>query len=213
VDPDLTSDLPPALTASTGMDALTQCIEPYVSSKANALTDLYCLEGIRRVVRSLRIAYQRGSDVEARSDMAYASLLGGLALANAGLGVVHGFAAPVGGMFEAPHGAVCAAILPYGVAANLQALRSRAPGHEALARYRIIASILTGNAAAEPEDAVDWLLELGRDLGIVGLAAYGVGAGDSAEIVRKAAVASSMKANPVVLSDEELASVLDSAVG
>jgi alcohol dehydrogenase class IV len=145
--------------------------------------------------------------------MAYASLLGGLALANAGLGVVHGFAAPVGGMFEAPHGAVCAAILPYGVAANLQALRSRAPGHEALARYRTIASILTGNAAAEPEDAVDWLLELGRDLGIVGLAAYGVGAGDSAEIVRKAAVASSMKANPVVLSDEELASVLESAVG
>ena len=116
VDPELTLELPPAVTASTGLDALTQLIEPYVSIRANPLTDGFCLEGLRRVSRSLRRAYHAGRDITAREDMSLASLLGGLALANAGLGVVHGFAAPVGGMFHAPHGAICAALLPHGMA-------------------------------------------------------------------------------------------------
>ena len=211
VDPDLTLDLPPALTASTGMDALTQCIEPYVSSKANALTDLYCAEGMRRAARSLRKAYRDGGDVEARTDMAYASLLGGLALANAGLGVVHGFAAPIGGMFSAPHGAVCAALLPHGVTANLRALRARAPQHEALARYRTVARILTSITSAEADDAVKWIDELRADLHISGLGTYGVTSEQSDDIITKAAAASSMKANPVTLSAEELRHVLESA--
>ena len=142
IDPELTVELPPALTASTGLDALTQLIEPYVSSRANAMTDLYCLEGMRRVSRSLRRAFVDGGDKEARTDMAFASLLGGLALANAGLGVVHGFAAPMGGMFDAPHGAVCAALLPHGVAANIRALRSRGANGDALRRYAEVAAIL-----------------------------------------------------------------------
>ena len=106
IDPALTYDLPPAVTATTGMDALTQLIEPYVSSRANPLTDGICLQGLRCAVRSLRRAYADGGDRDARRDMAFASLCSGLALANAGLGAVHGFAGPLGGMYDAPHGAI-----------------------------------------------------------------------------------------------------------
>src|SRR5262249_904793 len=123
VDPELTLDLPPSMTGATGLDALTQLIEPYISLRANAMTDLFCLEGVRLVARSLIDAARDGRDLEARTDMAMASLLGGMALANAGLGVVHGFAAPIGGMFGAPHGGVCAALLPFGLEVNLRALR------------------------------------------------------------------------------------------
>src|ERR1017187_6933228 len=108
VDPELTLDLPPALTASTGLDALTQLIEPYVSIRANPMADLFCTEGIGRTAAALPQVWEDGHNREARAAMAWASLLGGLALANAGLGAVHGFAAPVGGMFPAPHGAICA---------------------------------------------------------------------------------------------------------
>ena len=125
IDPELTYDLPPTLTASTGLDALTQLIEPFTCNRANPLTDAICGEGIRRVARSLRVAYRDGGNVSAREDMALAGLFGGLALANAGLGAAHGFAAPIGGMFNAPHGAVCAALLPHVMAANIRALQSR----------------------------------------------------------------------------------------
>ena len=127
IDPELTHDLPPALTASTGLDALTQLIEPFVCSRANPMTDSLCVEGIRRAGRSLRAAFADGQNKSAREDMAVASLFGGLALANAGLGAVHGFAGPIGGRFPAPHGAVCAALLPHVMAANIRALRQRAP--------------------------------------------------------------------------------------
>lgn len=141
VDPELTYSLPPAITASTGMDALAQVLEPYVSRKANSLTDLYCVEGMIRASRSLFKAYTNGSDREAREDMAFTSLLGGLALANAGLGGVHGFAAPIGGMFEAPHGAVCARLLPLVVRANVDAIKERVPESSFLGRYFEIARI------------------------------------------------------------------------
>ena len=153
VDPELTYSLPAAVTASTGLDALTQLIEPFTSSKANPLTDALCREGMMRAARSLRTAYEDGRDAVAREDMAHASLFGGLALANAGLGVVHGFAGPVGGAFHAPHGAVCAAFLPHVMAVNARALRTRQPGSAALARYDEIARILTGQAAAWPKMA------------------------------------------------------------
>jgi alcohol dehydrogenase class IV len=139
VDPLLTLDLPPALTASTGLDALTQLIEPYVCTRANAFVDNFCLDGLRRASRGLIRAFDNGCDEAARCDMSYASLLGGLALANAGLGVVHGFAAPIGGMFDAPHGAVCAALLPAGMRINIRALRERFPQSPSLARYGEIA--------------------------------------------------------------------------
>jgi alcohol dehydrogenase class IV len=208
VDPELTYDLPPAITASTGLDALTQLIEPYVSVRANPMTDIFCLEGIRRAARSLRRAFRDGRDAEAREDMSIASLLGGLCLANAGLGVVHGFAAPVGGMFPAPHGAVCAAILPHGMEANIRALRRRAPEGEHLRRFEDVARILTGEAKANAEQGADWVRQLCQDLGIPPLRAYGITKGDVEVLVERASHASSMKGNPIPLTQEELRQVL-----
>lgn len=212
VDPELTLDLPPALTASTGLDALTQLIEPYVSSRANPLTDLYCREGISRVARSLREAVANGRNLAARTDMAWASLLGGLALANAGLGVVHGFAAPIGGMFPAPHGAVCAAILPHGMTANISTLRRTAPEGPLLQRFTEIARLLTGSPLATPEEGIAWVTDLCRDLRIPPLRAYGIQESDISALVEKATNASSMKANPVPLSAMQLAGTLRAAL-
>jgi alcohol dehydrogenase class IV len=212
VDPDLTTGLPPAITASTGLDALTQLIEPYVSARANPMTDGFCLDGIRRVARSLPRAYADGDDREARTGMAYASLLGGLALANAGLGVVHGFAAPVGGMFDAPHGAICAALLGAGMRANIRALRERAPAGGSLDRYRDIASIVTGDREASPEDGAQWVETVVRRLSVPRMAAWGIRDCDVPELVAKAGRASSMKANPIALTASELTAVLEQSL-
>jgi alcohol dehydrogenase class IV len=212
VDPDLTLELPPAITAATGVDALTQVIEPYVSVRANAMTDMFCLEGMRRAAAALARAYHDGGDREARADMAMASLMGGLALANAGLGAVHGFAAPVGGMFPAPHGAVCAALLPHVMEANIRALRSRAPESEALRRYEAVARVLTGRPDARPEDGAAWAAALCAELKIPPLGFYGVSEAAVPELVRHAARASSMKGNPVTLTRDELEAALARAI-
>jgi alcohol dehydrogenase class IV len=212
VDPELTLELPPVLTASTGLDALTQLIEPYVCSRANPLTDSWCVEGLRRASRSLRRACENGRDAAAREDMSFASLLGGLALANAGLGAAHGFAAPIGGRFSAPHGAVCARLLPPVMAANLHALRSRAPHGPALARYADIARIVTGRGNASADDAVTWVRELVDGLSIPPLRAYGISRDDIPDLVAAASIASSMKANPIALTPAELTTILENAL-
>ncbi len=212
VDPELTFELPPAMTASTGLDALTQLIEPYVSSRANPLTDPLCLDGIRRIGRSLRTAFRDGRNRAAREDMALASLFGGLALANAGLGAVHGFAGPLGGMFPAPHGAVCAALLPQVMECNLNALRRRQPQSESLRRYQEIARVLTGEPDAVAEQGIDWVRRLTADLQIPSLRTYGTTTGHIVEVAEKAAKASSMKANPIVLTREELSAVLTASL-
>jgi len=212
VDPELTLDLPPALTASTGLDALTQLIEPYVSIRANPLTDMFSVEGMRRAGGALLRAYLDGRDREARRDMALASLLGGLALANAGLGVVHGFAAPVGGMFAAPHGALCAALLPHAMEVNVRALRARAPNSESLRRYETVARILTGQPNAAAEDGLQWVSQICRQLRIPPLGSYGIRAQDVPALVESASKASSMKGNPIVLTPDELREVLTRAL-
>ena len=212
VDPRLTHPMPPSVTASTGLDALTQLIEAFLSNKANPLTDGICREGMRRAARSLRRAYEYGGDASAREDMAVASLFGGLALANAKLGAVHGFAGPVGGMFPAPHGAVCAALLPHVLEANAEALESRAPGSEALARMDELGPLLTGDADAGRDDALAWVRELCRALGVPGLGAYGLGESDVSAVVEKAARASSMKGNPIELTEDELTGILKQAI-
>ncbi len=211
VDPELTFALPRGITASTGLDALTQLIEPYVSNRANPFTDSLCLDGLRMAAQSLARVYANGRDSEARMRMSYASLLGGLALANAGLGVVHGFAAPIGGMFDAPHGAICAAILPHGMRANIQALRARAPESAALIRYAEIARLVT-DAAATADDGVEWVAGLVRRLEIPPLATYGIGARHVEAIVAKASRASSMKANPIVLTAAEMTETVERAL-
>ena len=208
VDPELTYNLPPAVTASTGLDALTQLIEPYVSCRANPMTDALCVEGIRRAARSLRVAFAESRNAAARTDMAVASLFGGLALANAGRGAAHGFAGPIGGQFPAPHGAVCAALLPHVMEANLRALRQRQPAAETLQRYEEVARLVTGSATATAEAGVEWVRKLVADLGIPGLGHYGLQREHLEELVGKASNASSMKANPITLTADELAAIL-----
>jgi alcohol dehydrogenase class IV len=211
VDPELTYGLPAAVTASTGLDALTQLIEPYVSVRANPLVDAICVEGIRRVAGALRRVYRDGMDRDARRDMALASLFGGLALANAGLGVVHGFAAPLGGRWKAPHGALCAALLPHGIAANVAALRARGPEHPALERYATIARLLTGRHEARVEDGIDWIRETTIELHVPALRAWGITEADLPGVVEEAARASSTKANPLALTGAELLAMITAA--
>jgi len=208
VDPDLTATVPRAVRAATGLDALTQLVEPFISVRANPLTDGLCAEGLRRAARSLRHVCDEPGDPAAREDMALASLFSGLALANAGLGAVHGFAAPIGGMFPAPHGAVCAALLPHVMNMNLRALRARAVQSPALDRYRQLGALLTGRAGAGADDALAWVSELCAALEIPPLRAYGMTREHVPVVAQKAALASSMKGNPIALLPGELEEIL-----
>lgn len=212
VDPELTKDMPPSLTAATGMDALTQLMEAFVSNRANPMTDALCREGMLRAARSLRVAYVDGSNSSAREDMALASLFSGIALSNAKLGAVHGFAAPLGGEFKAPHGAVCAALLPSVMEININALREREPKSPSLDAYTETAVILTGNVNATPEDGIKWVRELCTDMKIPTLKNMGVETTHFSDLVDKASAASSMKGNPVLLSKTELTKILTLAL-
>lgn len=212
VDPELTLSLPAEVTASTGMDALVQVIEPYTSRRANPLTDLYCRDGITRASRSLLRAYQDGSNRSAREDMAFTSLMGGLALANAGLGAVHGFAGVIGGRFDAPHGAVCAALLAPVVLVNARALAEREPGHPALLRYAEIARVVTASPNGSVHNLVRWVNELRRAMHMPALGAFGVKQADLEGIVEQSAAASSMKANPIELTKAEMREILEAAL-
>lgn len=212
VDPELTYDLPPALTAATGLDALTQLIEAFVSVRANPLTDGFCREGIPRIARSLREVCEDGECAIAREDMALASLLSGLALANAGLGAAHGIAAPLGGRFAAPHGAVCAALLPHVITVNVAAIRRAAPQSESLRRYDEVGRMLTGSASAVAADAIRWTSEVNRDLGIPTIGSYGVQASDIPALVEGALKSSSIKGNPISLTGEQVGEILTAAM-
>lgn len=212
VDPELTYNLPAALTASTGLDALTQVLEPYVSRMANPVTDAFCLEGLGRAARSLRRACEQGNDPAAREDMALTSLLGGLALANAKLGAVHGFAGLIGGLFPAPHGAICARLLPFVMEANIHALQERQPGNDALQRYDDVARMLTGDESATGADGVAWVLSLVEDLHVPPLSAYGMTVADFPALIETVAKTSSMKGNPIPLNPSELEAILTRAL-
>jgi alcohol dehydrogenase class IV len=211
VDPELARGLPPAVTAATGLDALTQLIEPFLSLRANPFTDALCRDGIARVAWALPRAVRAPESAGARADLALGALYGGLALANAGLGAVHGLAAPIGGLFPAPHGAVCAVLLAPTLGTNLAALRERAPHSPALARMAEVAQLLTGRREAVAEEAVEWCAALVRELGIPPLAHWGVRGEAAPQLVERAAAASSMKANPVVLTAGELTAILTAA--
>jgi alcohol dehydrogenase class IV len=212
IDPLLTLDCPPAVTASSGLDALTQCLEPFVSVRANPLTDGLAREGMRRAGRALRQAYRDGSDVDARTDMTVCSLLGGMALANAKLGAVHGFASAIGGIADVPHGLACAALLVPVVETNIRALRERDPDSPALARYTEAARLLTDAADASLVDGVEWLRETVVRLGVRRLSEYGLRATDADTIVSRAATAGSTQGNPVALTTDELHATLASAL-
>jgi alcohol dehydrogenase class IV len=208
IDPALCVSMSAELTASTGMDALSQTIEAFVCHSPNALTDPLCGEAMEIAARALPRAHADGSDTEARCGMSYVSLVGGLALANARLGAVHGFAAPLGGMFDAPHGALCAALLAPVMNVNIAALRRRAPAHPSLERYTEVARLLTGRAQAAAEDGTAWVEALVRRLEVRPLRAYGVTDTDFEIVSDKAAAASSMKGNPILLTPGEREEVL-----
>ena len=211
IDPELTYSMPPSLTAATGLDAFTQLLEAFVSHQANPLTDCICRQGLERAARALRKAYQNGKNAPAREDMCLASLFGGLALANAKLGAVHGFAGVLGGMYNAPHGALCAALLPHVMEANISALHSRPSDASALDRYDEIARIVTGKPGALADQGITWVQELCLQLHIPTLAAYGLEKADFPTVVSKSQNASSMQGNPITLSKEELLGILDKA--
>ncbi len=212
VDPKLTIPLPPAVTASSGLDALTQVIEPFISYKANPMVSALCREGIQRAGRSLRKAYFEGQNYIAREDMSLTSLFGGLALANAGLGAVHGFAAPLGGMFHAPHGAICGRLLSAAMQVNYQSLMKREPQNPAIIRFHEIAILLTGDTNAEPHEGIDWIAETCEFFDIPGLSTYGIAEQDFPAIIAKAKNVNSMKANPLQLNDTELFQILTLAL-
>jgi alcohol dehydrogenase class IV len=208
VDPDLTRDVPAPVRAASGLDALTQLIEAYVSIRATRFTDALCLDGLRAGGGALLALSRAPDDAGARAKMSYASLLSGMALANAGLGVVHGLAAPLGGMFGAPHGALCAALLAPAMRANIAALDAADAEHPVLARYSQVAAVLTGRSEARPEAAVAYVRALVDDLGVPGLARYGVRDVDAPEIAARALKANSMKANPIALDAETIARIV-----
>lgn len=208
VDPALALSCPPPVTAASGLDALTQCLEPFVSVRATPLTDGLAREGLRRAATGLRAAHADGGDLAARTDMAICALLGGMALANAKLGAVHGLAGVIGGTADVPHGMACAALLAPVIEANVRTLQSGAPGSPVLDRYAEVARLLTGDAGASVQDGLAWIRETLTLLGVSGLAGFGLGREDADDIAAKALTSSSMQGNPVALSQGQLKAVL-----
>jgi alcohol dehydrogenase class IV len=208
VDPVLTVPCPPAVTAASGLDALTQCLEPFVSVRATPVTDGLAREGLRRAATGLRAAHADGGDLAARTDMATCALLGGMALANAKLGAVHGLAGVIGGTADVPHGMACAALLAPVIEANVRTLQSGPPGSPVLDRYAEAAQLLTGQPGASIRDGLAWIRETLTLLGVPGLAAFGLGPGNADDIAAKAMTSSSMQGNPVSLSHADLKAVL-----
>jgi alcohol dehydrogenase class IV len=213
VDPELTLCLPPDITAYTGCDALTQLLESFVSSKANPFTDALCREGLPKAAAALPSVVENGDDLESRTRMSLASLFSGLTLANAGLGAVHGIAGPLGGMIQAPHGALCAALLPYVWEANLLTLQHYFANGEKNRRFIEAARLLTGDPQADADAGLQYLFQLTSRLKIPPLAHWGLEGWAVPGLVRKAQTASSMKGNPVNLSDEELTVIIEKAMG
>ena len=209
LDPVLTYSMSPALTASTGVDALTHLLETFVSNAANPFIDMLCRDGLKRISRSLLKAYKDRNDADAREDMAMASMLGGMTLANVKLGAIHGFAGPMGGMFPIPHGAVCACLMSAVIEMNIEALKEK---NQNIPKFDELAQILTGSDLAKAEDAIVWADNLVSELQIPSLSAFGLTENNFPEAVQKAKNASSMKGNPIELSVEQLTWILEKSL-
>ncbi|MCS6787590.1 MAG: iron-containing alcohol dehydrogenase [Thiobacillaceae bacterium] len=211
VDPDLLATCPRQVLAANGMDAFTQLLESYVSSRANPLTDALALSGLEAVRDGLLPWYEGTDDAAAcRSRMAYAALLSGITLAQVGLGSVHGLASPLGAFFPIPHGVVCGTLVAAATRVNVAALRERAPDAPALRKYATVGRLLCGRdlddaqAIAALQDTLeDWT----RRLELPRLAAYGMEVSDIPRVVANSR-GSSMQTNPITLTDAEIAAVL-----
>jgi Alcohol dehydrogenase, class IV len=212
IDPKLTVSCPSTVTASSGLDALTQCLEPFTSCKANELTNILAAEGLKRAGQSLRTAFTDGQNIDARVDMSFCSLLGGMALANAKLGSVHALAAPLGGMLGAPHGMVCAAVLVACTRMNIRALGKRDPNSPALSAYRQAMQLLTGNPKATIEEGIAWLVETVEMLNVSSLGEMGMKQSQIDLAASQALVASSMAGNPIKLELSEVVNIIQESM-
>jgi alcohol dehydrogenase len=213
IDPDLLNTCPPSLIAADGMDAFTQLLESYVSSKANPFTDALAWSGMAAVKQGLFSAYE-GKEPEAsdgRAAMAYASLLSGITLAQVGLGSVHGLASPLGAYFPIPHGVVCGTLVAAATEININAMQVRQSGNPALKKYAQTGRLLSGNDALNESAALyslcSWLKDCSEHLHLPRLSAYGISESDFPLIVANSR-GSSMQTNPIVLTDEEIESIL-----
>jgi alcohol dehydrogenase class IV len=209
IDPELTVSMPSPVTASTGMDAIIQLIEPFVSIKANHFVDGLCREAIPLGANSLTQSVADGMNLRSREDMCFTSLCGGLALANAGLGAVHGFAGVIGGMKTVPHGMICAALLAGTLKVNIEALKKRQPDSPSTRKFEELAIILTGNKNAGIFDSVGWAERVSMEIGIKRLSELGIFEKQFHEICEKAALSSSMKGNPILLEKGEMLQILE----
>jgi alcohol dehydrogenase len=209
VDPELALSCPPEVTAACGMDALTQLLEAYVSPKASPMTDALCESAFPYLRAHLCAAVSDGANnLAARSHMAYAALVSGIALANAGLGVVHGLASPIGGYFYIPHGVVCGTLLLPATRITIRELACRDPDHVALVKYARAGALISGEKHDAVEQGCDGLIavirELTEKLRIPRLSAYGISEAD----IGKITAGSSSKNNPVPLSGEQIRELL-----
>lgn len=207
IDPELTLTMSPEITATTGIDALTHLLESFVSIQSNPFIDMLCREGMKRISASLEKAFIDGSNLESRENMALASMLGGMALANVKLGAVHGFAGPLGGMFNIPHGAVCACLLPAVMEINIETLKKQNKNSQ-LSKYTETARILTGNQSATAEEGMIWIKKTVKKLQIPSLSDFQLSPKIFPELIEKAKNSSSMKGNPVVLDNQQLNEIL-----
>jgi alcohol dehydrogenase len=207
VDPDLLASCPPPVLAANGMDALTQLIESYVSLKAGPVTDALALSGLEAFRQGFFAAWEGEGEAAGagRAAIAHASLMSGICLAQAGLGAVHGLAPPLGSLFPIGHGIACGTVVAEATDVNIRALSARAAGGPALAKYARVAEVLAGRP--DPDALVALLRDWTARLGLPRLSAFGVGAADVARIVAGSR-GSSMKTNPVVLSDDEVAEIV-----
>lgn len=213
LDPVLTLGCPPAITAATGMDAFTQLLESYLSTAANPITDALAQEGLRRVATSLPQAFHEGANPEPRTDMAMASYLSGITLANAGLGLVHGFASSIGGYFSIPHGVICSSLMSAANKVTVRKLRQEKMNEHALTKYATIGKMFSNEEKRSDEYYTDYLLEVIEmwqdQMKIPGLSPYGVTPAAYEKIVNS----TDNKNNPVRLGKEEMVEVLEMAEG
>jgi alcohol dehydrogenase class IV len=209
IDPELTVSMPGPVTASTGMDAIIQLIEPFVSLKANHFVNGLCREAIPLGANSLAQSVADGMNLRAREVMCFTSLCGGLALANAGLGAIHGFAGVIGGMKSIPHGMVCAALLAGTLRVNIEALKKRQPNSSSIRKFEELAISLTGNKNAGVFDSIGWAERTCKEIRIDRLTELGIDEKQFPEICDKAALSSSMKGNPILLEKGELLQILE----
>lgn len=208
VDPDLTLDCPPEITAAAGMDCFTQLTEAYLSTKSNEYTDALALEGIRAIKRSLVRSYTHGDDIDARSDMSFAALTSGICLANAGLGAVHGLAGTIGAIFGVPHGVVCGTLMSAANEVNVRELHKCGGGGTALGKYAALGRIFSDASGKNDNYYIDFFIDYLRAvtylLDMPDLSHYGLGRNDLPKICSQ----SDVKNNPVKLSQEKLEEIM-----